>query len=188
MSRRQSVKYMTIDATEERSSGSPSGRRKTIRESLQSDQIKLTLAKQASSPTKRTSSQSRNKLYLAATGKQPAHSFSRESQLKNDALPGLGMAKNALQHKLNHKAPVTDNKQVNSQIHNLKKLIDEAETNNSRSILQQIKILEEKVDDKVSKAVKSLESRIDEIQESIFGLQSATMDMGPNSQNSPDFD
>ena len=98
------------------------------------------------------------------------------------------MAKNALQHKLNHKAPVTDNKQVNSQIHNLKKLIDEAETNNSRSILQQIKILEEKVDDKVSKAVKSLESRIDEIQESIFGLQSATMDMGPNSQNSPDFD
>ena len=104
---------MTMDPTDEHSSGSPAGRRKTIRESLQSDQIKLTLAKEASSPTKRTSSMSRNKLYLAATGKQPAHSHSKENSLKNDALPGLGMAKNALQHKLNNKAPVTDNKHVN---------------------------------------------------------------------------
>ena len=68
VTRRQSVKYMTMDPTEERSS-SPSGRRKTIRESLQSDQVKLTLAKEVSSPTRRQASLSRNMLYLAATGK-----------------------------------------------------------------------------------------------------------------------
>ena len=76
--------------------------------------------------------------------------------------------------------PVTDNKHINQQVTNLRKLIDEAESNNSRSIVQQIKILEEKVDEKIQKAIKSIESRFDEVQESIFGLQSASMGISPS--------
>ena len=86
---------MTMDPSEERSS-SPSGRRKTIRESLQSDQVKLTLAKEVSSPTRRQASLSRNMLYLAATGKQVSQSNSREGMMQNEMMPGLGLAKSAL--------------------------------------------------------------------------------------------
>ena len=106
--------------------------------------------------------------------------------MQNEMMPGLGLAKSALQHKLNkQQGPAgTDNKHINQQISNLKKLIDEAESNNSRSIVQQVKILEEKVDDKIQKAIKSIESRFDEVQESIFGLQSASMGITPQNQPS----
>ena len=61
-------------------------------------------------------------------------------------------------------------KGITSSISNLKNIINEVEANTSRSIVQQIKMLEEKIDEKIESAIKPLNSRIDEVHESIFTL------------------
>ena len=61
-------------------------------------------------------------------------------------------------------------KGINQNISNLKNLINEIEANASRSTVQQVKMLEEKIDEKIANAIKPLNSRIDEVHESIFAL------------------
>ena len=61
-------------------------------------------------------------------------------------------------------------KGINQNISNLKNLINEIEANASRSTVQQVKMLEEKIDEKIANAIKPLNTRIDEVHESIFAL------------------
>ena len=68
--RKSPTKYMSFNGNQIVPGSGGVNRGKTIRESLQSETTKYAIAKETASPLRRTSSQSRSRLYLAATGQK----------------------------------------------------------------------------------------------------------------------
>ena len=80
------------------------------------------------------------------------------------------MSKNALQSKLEKKTNTVDVKGINKDIDNVKAMVQDIEANVKRSVVQQLKMLDGQIDEKLQAIVKPFNSRIDQLEESIFAL------------------